>query len=212
MYDHIIAFQKLNGLTPDSNIGKKTAQAMMKAWGVNREQFSHLMGNLHNETGDFTVDSENLMYSKSGLLKIFPKYFTATTAAQSQFKPQHIANIVYASRMGNGNYASGDGYKFRGRGSLQLTGRKAYKVFEEWMRHHKIWRSEAVTLMEKPDLVATEYFWESALFFFTVNKLWTMARKIDSATIKAIRKKTNGGYIGLAEVEKLTNHYYKLTA
>lgn len=209
--DHIIEFQKKHGLTPDSNVGKKTAAAMMKDWGVNREQFAHLMGNLHNETGDFTVDTENLMYSQERLLNIFPKYFNATTAFGARFRPAHIANIVYANRMGNGNYESGDGFKFRGRGSLQLTGKKSYRIFEEWLRHHNIWRSGNKSLLTHPELVATEYYWESALFFFTVNKLWTIARVVNDDSVKQIRKKTNGGYIGLEEVRKLTYHYYNLT-
>jgi putative chitinase len=226
---HIIDFQTSHGLPPTGKIGSMTCRAMMKAWGLTREQFANLMGNLHNETGNFTRDTENLNYSVQGLADTWPSRFAVNPSAgkktpndrakqfamittKGQARQMAIANEVYANRMGNGLPSTGDGWKYRGRGPLQGTGKKYYRILEEWLRHHKLWKSGNASLLITPDLVNDVYYWESALFFFTVNKLWTIARTVDDATITKIRRKTNGGTIGLPEVKKLTAYYYNLAA
>ena len=103
--------------------------------------------------------------------------------------------------MGNGDEASGDGYKFRGRGALQLTGKDNYKVFSEYLKKPEI--------MTNPDLVATEYAFESAIFFFDRNKLWDICDKgVNKDTILALTKRINGGTHGLADREEKTLKYY----
>lgn len=166
-------------------------------------QMSHFLANVHHETGGFVADTENLNYSASGLLKVFPKYFKTFTAAKEyERKPGKIANYVYANRMGNGLPQSGDGWKYRGRGALQLTGKDNYKLFSEYVNDKEV--------LTNPDIVATEYFWESALFYFTRNKLWKQMKYNDPESIKAIRKAVNGGYTGLNEVQDLFVKYYNL--
>jgi putative chitinase len=103
--------------------------------------------------------------------------------------------------MGNGDEASGDGFKFRGRGALQLTGKDNYKVFSEYLKKPEI--------MTNPDLVATEYAFESAIFFFDRNKLWDICDKgVNKDTILALTKRINGGTHGLADREEKTLKYY----
>jgi putative chitinase len=116
-------------------------------------------------------------------------------------QPEKIANRVYASRMGNGNEASGDGWKYRGRGALQLTGKSNYEAFAKYLS-----KPEIVT---NPDLVATTYAFESAMFFFDKNKLWDICDKgVSKETILALTKRINGGTHGLADREEKTFKYY----
>lgn len=202
--NHIVEFQRKHGLLPDGIIGKKTLQKMRCEFKIETDaQLAHFLANVHHETGGFTADTENLNYSAQGLEKVFKRYFpdhkTATAYARNQIK---IANKVYANRMGNGGEASGDGWKFIGRGALQLTGKNNYKAFADYVGDKMI--------MLKPELVAEKYFWESALFYFTKNKLWNQMKYTDANAIKSVRKAVNGGYNGLTEVQELFTKYYNL--
>jgi putative chitinase len=135
------------------------------------------------------------------LVKIFGKYFTAATAPKYARNPEKIANKVYSSRMGNGDEASGDGWKFRGRGALQLTGKSNYQAFSDYLNNPDI--------MNNPDLVAGELSFESAKFFFDKNKLWDICDKgVTKETILALTKRINGGTHGLADREEKTFKYY----
>jgi putative chitinase len=103
--------------------------------------------------------------------------------------------------MGNGDEASGDGFKFRGRGALQLTGKDNYKAFSEYLKNPEI--------MTNPDLVADQFAFESAIFFFDRNKLWDICDKgVNKDTILALTKRINGGTHGLADREEKTLKYY----
>jgi putative chitinase len=105
--------------------------------------------------------------------------------------------------MGNGTEASGDGYKFRGRGALQLTGRSNYEVFAEYLGKPEI--------LLRPEMVADEYAFESAMFFFDKNKLWDICDGgVNDATILKLTKRINGGTNGLAHRTELTNKYYNI--
>jgi len=200
--NHVIDFQSKNGLKPDGIIGKNTMLKMCEVWGVNRIQLLHMLANTHHETGGFKVDTENLNYSAKGLRATFPKYFTDTEAREYANKPEKIANKVYAYRMGNGNPASGDGWKYRGRGSLQLTGKNNYTDFGKLTGNSEI--------LSNPDIVASDYFWQSALYYFERNKLWAKMKNESYENIKLIRKAVNGGVIGLNDVVAKFNYYSKL--
>ena len=103
--------------------------------------------------------------------------------------------------MGNGDEASGDGWKYRGRGALQLTGKSNYKAFADYLGKPEI--------MDTPDLVATTYAFESAMFFFDRNKLWSICDKgVNDAAILELTKRINGGTNGLDHRKVLTNKYY----
>ena len=154
-------------------------------------KLAHFLAQCAHESGNFKLTVENLNYSAEGLLKVFPKYFSKDTAAIAARKPEVIANIVYSNRIGNGDRASGEGWKFRGRGYIQLTGKVNYKAFGDYI---------GVDLIKEPDLVATKYPLTSAAWYFEVRKLWSIAEQgIDEETIKKITKLINGGTHGLAD-------------
>lgn len=203
MSKHIIDFQKANGLQADGIIGKMTLAKMKEVWGLNNEQLSHFMAQTHHETGGFKLDTENLNYSTSGLLKVFPKYFGVGKLPASQYanKPEAIANVVYANRMGNREPC--DGYTYRGRGALQLTGKDNYKAFADFLKDNEV--------LTNPDIVTTKYFWETALFYFTRNNLWGQMKYTDAEAVKKISKAVNGGYNGLLDRQAKFNYYYNMT-
>lgn len=151
-----------------------------------------------HESGGFTVLSENLNYSADGLRRIFPKYFPTLEMAQSYARqPAKIANRVYANRMGNGSEESGEGYKFRGRGLIQLTGKSNYQRCSQFM-------FEDDTLINQPDVLTQPYYaLHSACWFWHANKLNELA---DQQDIKMLTKRINGGFIGLEDRIKHYNH------
>jgi putative chitinase len=162
---------------------------------------AHFFAQTSHETGGFKAFSENLNYSAQGLQGIFGKYFPGTLEESYARQPEKIANRVYADRMGNGNEASGDGWKYRGRGALQLTGKANYEAFSKHLA-----KPEIIT---NPDLVANELAFESAMFFFDRNKLWDICDKgVNKDTILALTKRINGGTHGLADREEKTLKYY----
>jgi putative chitinase len=190
------------GVTADGAFGPSTLKAAMAYYKMTPERAAHFFAQTAHESGNFKAFSENLNYGAAGLTGIFKKYFpTNEKALLYERKPEKIANLVYASRMGNGDEASGNGFKFRGRGALQLTGKDNYKVFSEYLKKPEI--------MTNPDLVATEYAFESAIFFFDRNKLWDICDKgVNKDTILALTKRINGGTHGLADREEKTLKYY----
>jgi putative chitinase len=165
-------------------------------------RLAHFLAQCGHESGGFKAVTENLNYSADGLVKIFGKYFNSTTAAGYARNPEKIASKVYASRMGNGDEASKDGFKFRGRGYIQLTGKSNYTNFTKFIGEDCI---------ANPDLVATKYPLASAAFFFDSNKLWSICDKgFDDATVTSVTKRVNGGTIGLADRIKHFKEYYNL--
>jgi len=190
------------GVGADGAFGPGTLKAAMAYYKMTPERAAHFFAQTAHESGNFKAFAENLNYGTSGLTTTFKKYFPTTEKALLyERKPEKIANLVYGNRMGNGNEASGDGFKFRGRGALQLTGKDNYKVFSEYLKKPEI--------MTNPDLVATEYAFESAIFFFDRNKLWDICDKgVNKDTILALTKRINGGTHGLADREEKTLKYY----
>lgn len=172
---------------------------------TNPLRLSHFLSQCAHESGNFTALRENLNYSSDGLLKIFPKYFKdkATADAYAR-KPEKIANRVYASRMGNGDEASGDGFNFRGRGYIQLTGKDNYKQFGAFVGED---------LLANSDLVASKYPLTSAAFFFNKNGLWAICDKGDSVdVVTQVTKRVNGGTHGLQDRIQKFNLFNSLLA
>jgi putative chitinase len=196
------SLQEKIGVTADGAFGPGTMKKAMEFYKFTPERAAHFFAQTAHESGNFKAFSENLNYGAKGLLGIFKKYFpTEAKALEYERKPEKIANLVYASRMGNGDESSGDGYKFRGRGALQLTGKSNYQAFSDYMKNPEI--------MDNPDLVATQYSFESAIFFFDKNKLWDICDKgVSKDTILALTKRINGGTHGLEDREEKTNKYY----
>ena len=166
-------------------------------------RLAHFLSQCGHESGGFKAVQENLNYGAKGLLGIFSKYFkTIAQATAYERKPEKIANLVYANRMGNGNEASGEGWKYRGRGYIQLTGKENYKAFDATV-------PEDITA--NPDLVATKYALASAGFFFKKNNLWSICDKGSSPeVVTLVTKRVNGGTIGLADRQLHFKEYYNL--
>jgi putative chitinase len=199
-----LKLDKLKGHIPDAVIAMIPDTAAK--FGINTPlRLAHFLAQCGHESGGFRLTQENLNYSAKGLNGIFKKYFpTEAAAAPYNRNPQKIANKVYSNRMGNGTEASGDGYKFRGRGYIQLTGKDNYTAFG---------KSIGVDMTINPDLVASQYALLSAAWFFTKNNLHKMADGgATDAVVTSITKRVNGGTIGLADRIKHFKEYYHLLA
>ncbi len=185
----------------DGAFGPGTLKSAMAFYKMTPERAAHFFAQTAHETGGFKAFSENLNYSAQGLQGTFGKYFPGTLEESYARNPEKIANRVYADRMGNGPETSGDGWKYRGRGALQLTGKTNYKAFSDYLKNPLI--------MEQPDLVAGEFAFESAMFFFDKNSLWSICDKgVTKDTVLALTKRVNGGTHGLADREEKTFKYY----
>ncbi len=173
----------LKGHLPDSVIAQipETAQK----FGITSNlRLAHFLAQCALESVEFTATVENLNYRAARLQQIFPKYFKGVDPAQYANNPEKIGNRVYANRMGNGDEASGDGFKFRGRGYIQLTGKNNYTSFSQFIGEDCV---------ANPDLVATTYPLASAGFFFNSNNIWAVCDKgADDATVLAVSKRVNG--------------------
>jgi putative chitinase len=193
---------KLKGHVPDTVIAQ--IPDVMQKFGIDTPvELAHFLAQCGHESGGFRVVNENLNYSAKGLQGIFKKYFpTAVLAEQYQRKPEKIANRVYASRMGNGDEASGEGFKYRGRGYIQLTGKQNYTAFG---------KAIGVDIAANPDLVATKYPLLSAAWFFSKNCLGR-CKDASDASVLSVTKCVNGGTIGLADRQKHFKEYYHLLA
>jgi putative chitinase len=194
--------EKLKGHIPDSVIAQIPDTAA-KFGITNPLRLAHFLAQCGHESGNWKAVTENLNYSVDGLLKVFPKYFPTRALAESYArKPEAIASKVYGARMGNGAEATKEGFKFRGRGYVQLTGRDNYSAFDKFVDDD---------ILETPDLVATKYPLMSAAWFFNKNRLWAICDKgADDATVIAVTKRVNGGTIGLADRIKHFKEYYAL--
>ena len=147
-------------------------------------RLAHFLAQCALESNRFKATVENLNYSAQRLLKVFPKYFKGVDPTPYANNSIKIGNRVYANRMGNGDEASGDGYRFRGRGYIQLTGRNNYTSFSNFI-------GEDCTV--NPDLVATTYPLASAAFFFNSNNIWRICDKgANDATVTAVSTRVNG--------------------
>jgi putative chitinase len=192
---------KLKGHIPDAVIAQ-IPETAAKFNITNNLRLAHFLAQCGHESGGFKAVSENLNYSADGLKKIFPKYFPGNLAESYARNPEKIASKVYGGRMGNGDETTKEGFKFRGRGYIQLTGKANYTNFAKFIGEDTV---------ANPDLVATKYPLASAAFFFDSNKLWAICDKgADDATVTAVTKRVNGGTIGLVDRVKHFKEYYNL--
>ncbi len=179
---------------PQTELGGKS---LLDEYQINTpKRVAAFLAQCAHESGGFVFVTENLNYSASGLMRVFPKYFpTQDLAKQYERNPQKIASRVYANRMGNGDEASQEGFKFRGRGILQLTGKDNYFWFGASL---DLTPEQASEYLETFEGAA-----QSACWFWETNKLNALA---DAGDIKQLTKRINGGYIGLADRE----HHYEM--
>ena len=196
-----LKLERLKGHIPDAVIAMipDTAQKFQ----INTPlRLAHFLAQCGHESGGFRVTSENLNYSADGLKRIFPKYFPGNLAESYARQPQKIASKVYGGRMGNGPESTGEGFKFRGRGYIQLTGKDNYIAFGKSINED---------LTANPDLVSSKYALLSAAWFFSKNGLNKMADEGSSdVVVTKITKRVNGGTIGLPDRIKHFKEYYSL--
>ncbi len=194
-----LKLEKLKGHIPDNVIAQIPDTA--KTFGIDTPlKLAHFLAQCGHESGGFRLTQENLNYSAQGLKNIFPKYFPGNLSESYARNPQKIASKVYGGRMGNGPESTGEGFKFRGRGYIQLTGKDNYTAFGKAI-------NEDIT--GNPDLVSSKYPLLSAAWFFSKNCL---KKCVDdsNATVTSVTKCVNGGTIGLPDRLKHFKEYYNL--
>ena len=193
--------ENLKGHIPDSVI-EQIPDTAAKFGITTPLRLAHFLAQASHESGGFKAVTENLNYSADGLKKIFPKYFPGNLNESYARNPQKIANRVYSSRMGNGDEASGDGWKHRGFGFIQLTGKDNHRAFDKTVDDD---------IMENPSLIATKYPLSSAAFFFQKNNLWSICDQgATDQVVAAVTKRVNGAHIGLPERLKHFKEYWAL--
>jgi putative chitinase len=191
----------LKGHIPDSVIAQIPDTAAK--FGITTPlRLAHFLAQASHESGGFKAVNENLNYSADGLKKIFPKYFPGNLSESYARQPQKIANRVYASRMGNGDETSGDGYRYKGAGFIQLTGKSNYSAFDKFVDDD---------ILANPSLVATKYALASAAWFFWKNNLWAICDQgATDQVVAAVTKRVNGAHIGLPDRLKHFKEYWAL--
>ena len=193
----LIDFQKKHGLVPGA-FGPITAKKIVEVFNIKHP--AQFFGQVCHESANMTLKEENLNYTASRLQEVFPKYFkTYSKAKEYERNPEKLGNLVYGGRMGNKN--PNDGYYFRGRGIIQLTGRDNYKSFENWLVEKGLCKKNEIML--NPDLVWKDFYIESAIFFFDKNNLWNIT------DVLKLTKKVNGGTNGLQDRINKTMQYEK---
>lgn len=195
----MVNYENLKGLVPE-NVFEELLDCCMR-YGLNNPlRLAHFLAQCHHESAGFTRVEENLNYSMDGLLRVFPKYFNPQNVAPYVRKPIEIASRVYADRMGNGSEESLEGWFYRGRGYIQLTGKNNYQAFGGTLGDN---------IILHPELVASKYPLQSAGWFWSMNHLNDLADKgADQQVVADITKRINGGYHGLEERHKLFDRYY----
>lgn len=172
-------------------------EQMLPKYGIadSKVRLAHFFAQILHESGCMRFDTENLNYSSDALRRVFGKYFKTKEDADAYArKPEKIANRVYANRNGNGGEETGDGWKYRGRGLIQLTGKDNYRAFANWIGDTRI--------LDEPDLVSSEYAVHSAVFYWDRNGLNQLA---DGDDVVALTRRINGGTNGLSHRRELLN-------
>ena len=203
--DNLVSLHYLQariGVDPDGSFGPKTLRAARDYFNLTDAQAAHFFGQCAHESGNFKSFTENMNYTAIGLMRVWPKRFKTMSAARAYAgDPEAIANRVYSDRMGNGPAWTGDGWAFRGRGAIQLTGRDTYQAFAD--------HAGRPDVMDNPDIVAGELAFDSAAFFFKQAEIWPIAAKgVNDSDIEAVRRKVNGGTNGLADAAAYTRKYF----
>ena|ERR1035437_2343318 len=191
---------KLSGTIPDEIYNELTAALSSSFY--DEMHLAHFLGQCDVESAGFTHFIENLNYSSQALFKLFPSHFTSQEDADNYDRqPEKIANRIYANRMGNCDEKSGDGWKYRGRGAIQLTGKQNQVAFFTSINLDIY--SDPSVISEHCNLLSAKWFWNS-------RNISELCVDVSNATIAAITKKVNGGNIGLAQRITATNKFYNI--
>jgi len=194
--------EKLKGHIPDTVIAQ--IPDVQSKFEINTPlRLAHFLAQCGHESGGFKAVSENLNYGAKGLMGTFKKYFPTEALANAYARqPEKIANKVYGGRMGNGLEASGEGWKFRGRGYLQITGKSNYSALT---------KDTGIDFLENPDLIATTYPLMTAGWFFKKNNLFILCDKgATREVVESVTKRVNGGLIGIEDRWKHFQEFNKL--
>lgn len=195
-----LKIDNLRGHIPDNVI--QQLPDTIKKFEINTPlRLAHFLSQCGHESAGFKIVQENLNYSKDGLLRVFPKYFPGTLAESYAKQPEKIASRVYGNRMGNGTEETREGFKYRGRGYIQLTGKNNYTAFGNAINEN---------VVDNPDLIATKYPLLSAAWFFHKNCLKKCDAGSSDIVISNITRCVNGGQIGLEQRKKEFNLFYSL--
>lgn len=190
---------KLSAILPDEVYSE--LQAVIDS-GINTEErLANFLGQCDHESGGFTKTVENLNYSAEALQSLFGKYFPKGDEDSYARQPEKIANRIYTNRMGNGDEASGDGWKHRGRGYIQLTGATNQNAFLS-----TVGETDPQVISDKYPLISAAWFWND-------RKLSSKADSgVDYGTVSIITQVINGGEIGLVDrIDKVNKYYAALT-
>lgn len=191
----------LRGKIPDAVISQLPETAA-KFNISNVLRMSHLLAQCGHESGGFRRVEEDLSYSADRLRVVFPGLFEGAIAEAYARNPQKTASRAYAHKIGNGDEASGDGYKYRGRGFIQLTGRENYRNFAKFIGEDT---------ENNPDLVAVKYPLASAAFYFNSRKIWSICDQgASEAVVSSVTRKVNAKLLALQDRIKHFNEYYNL--
>lgn len=166
-------------------------------------RMSHFLSQCHHESGGFKSTTENMKYSSARLLQVFPRHFKSLDDTKGYaMHPERIGNKVYANRLGNGDESSGDGFRYRGRGYIQCTGKNKYIILDNYLDED---------IVANPDLIATKYPLYSAGWFWHSADLNSIADKGATFDVcEKVTKKVNGGKLGLQARHKMLVYYYQL--
>ena len=179
-------WQKDNGIHPTGVISAATIQKMSEEWEMTPERLAHFLGQASVESAKFTEGVESNYYSPQTLMKLWKHRFPDVKSTYGiAFNPEAAANFVYGNRMGNGGPETGDGYRYRGRGSIQLTGKDNYKAFSQYVKDPMV--------VVKPDLVVEKYYWECGIWFFETNNIWRYCDVVDRDSIFKVSGIVNTG-------------------
>lgn len=185
MGNQIKKIQELVDVTQDGILGKQTLNGMKNLYNISNEEVANFMGQCAHESCNFTVTQENLNYNSYQLRSLFCKYFTAEESEEYAHKPQRIANRIYANRMGNGDEASGDGWKHRGMGLIQLTGKDNQDDFADFIGDKAV--------KTNPELISEDYAIISAYYFFCKNNLWQYSKSVNYISCLKLSRAINLG-------------------
>lgn len=210
----IFEFQTNNYIHADGIIGKQTFAMFMEVFEMTEIQCAHFLGQLHHETGGFKRDTESMDYSVSGLKSTFFYYKNRPKEAQEDGRTWYkkadqetIANKVYWDKNRSdvyrlGNVEWGDGWAYRGRGSVQLTGLWNYQEFADWLENQ--------TIINNTELVATKYYWQSALWYFEKRNVWQKMKDVSIKSVESVTRAINGGLNGFDDRVLYTKKYAKI--
>lgn len=190
------------GVKPDGAFGPNTARAIADYYKLSPKRGAHLLGQSAHESGNFMISEENLNYRAETMCRVWPSRFKSEADAAPYAKnPEKLANKVYSGRMGNGPELSGDGWKYAGKGFIQLTGKDNVRAFAEHIGRD--------SLVDDPSPIAKELAMDSAIFFFEKNGLFGVADEgVNDDVIKKITRRVNGGYHGLDDRIEKTKKIY----